>query len=97
MARLVPLSQQQPQDEVAIVSHSMNIFGMIGFLLTLALTIFLGRFAFRYIGWWAFVPAGMLGLVLIVMSAVSFWSSLRLVTAQGKRMFERFTRKAPPK
>jgi hypothetical protein len=48
----------------------MNFIELCTFLLGVVLTILIGRFLFPYIGWWATVPAPILGFGSIVMLIV---------------------------
>jgi hypothetical protein len=43
----------------------MNLFELLFFVLALALSILLGRFFVRQIGWWGVLPAPILGFGLV--------------------------------
>ena len=69
----------------------MSIFGAFHVVVVLFVTILLGRLAFKYVGWWAFIPAGLLGVRLVAMSAVTMWGTPVLVTAQARKLLGRVT------
>jgi hypothetical protein len=48
----------------------MNFIELLCFVLGVVLTIVIGRFLFAYLGWWAAVPAPILGFGLIFLLIV---------------------------
>ena len=64
------LAAQVRQERRARLSQGaaveMNFVELFCFLLGVVLTVVIGRFLFPYIGWWAALPAPILGFGLIV-------------------------------
>jgi len=75
----------------------MTIFKVMAFLVALSLSVLVGSFAFKYIGWWGFIPASFLGFLLIAMWLIALRNSFIQVATQIRKILQRLTKGASPK
>jgi len=51
----------------------MSLIELLVVTLAFLISAFLGRFAYRYIGLWAFTPSGFFALVIVTVYLIDLW------------------------
>ena len=62
----------------------VNAFEVLLLFLAFMVALFLGAYLYRYLGWWALLPAIVLGLFLTILGCVDIARSL-LEARRGRR------------